>query len=372
MRILAESAGVSISPTEEWLDDMHVSLPHPLFENIRIYLWLCSTHEEKCGRNQLWASRPKGKRKFISADGFQFGWEWLWEQLRRDERRASPLTALTPAALYLDGWAKMNVSLAKAPFHQITLDEGLLHVCTMARIEIPRGEAELYENNPNCFRPVMFKGAPGPLLGMFTARLEKEKEAIMDKKDRIGNAYQGIMSNIALLEYPTAIHDIFVEAFMNRDMHLCKENISGFKTFLRRKLQYFKSWYNAMKKTKGRGASLTFISSRTWLNLRYTVCGFITFAEHVLANYNQDIYIPMLLSNTSFLEALFSHIHSLGGRGALSYPTRIASRNVRGVIEAINKSSSYSAEEYLAEPEIDDKHHTPGAIKELNNEINKR
>jgi hypothetical protein len=61
MRILAESAGVSISPTEEWLDDMHVSLPHPLFENRRIYLWLCSTHEEKCGRNQLWASRPKGK-----------------------------------------------------------------------------------------------------------------------------------------------------------------------------------------------------------------------------------------------------------------------------------------------------------------------
>jgi hypothetical protein len=182
------------------------------------------------------------------------------------------------------------MSLAKAPFHQISLDEGLLqHVCMMARIEIPRGEAELYENNPNCFWPVMFKGARGPLLGMFTARLEKAKEAITDKKDRIGNAYQGIMSNIALLEYQTAtIHDIFVKVFMNRDMHLCKENISGFKTFLRSKLQYFKSWYNAMKIRKGRGASLTFISSRTWLN-RYTVCGFIAFAKHVLANYNQDI-----------------------------------------------------------------------------------
>jgi hypothetical protein len=44
---------------------------------------------------------------------------------------------------------------------------------------------------------------------------------------------------------------------------------------------------------------------------------------------------------------------------------------VRGAIEAIDNSSSYSTEKYLAEPEIDDKCHTPGAIKELNNEINK-
>jgi hypothetical protein len=109
-------------------------------------------------------------------------------------------------------------------------------------------------------------------------------------------------------------------------------------------MQYFKNWYNAMKRRKDKGAAYTFISMPTWLNLRYTVCGFIGFAECILANSKYDIYIPMLLSNTSFLEALFSHIRSLGGRDARSYP----------------------------EPEIDDQRHTPGAIKELNKDIEKR
>jgi hypothetical protein len=45
---------------------------------------------------------------------------------------------------------------------------------------------------------------------------------------------------------------------------------------------------------------------------------------------------------------------------------------VRGAIQAIDKSSSYSLEEYLPEPEIDDQRHTPGAIKELNKDIEKR
>jgi hypothetical protein len=72
---------------------------------------------------------------------------------------------LTPAALYLNGWAKMNASLVKAPFHQITLDKGLKYVCSTAGIEMPWGQPDLYENNPNnCFQPTMFKGTKGPLL----------------------------------------------------------------------------------------------------------------------------------------------------------------------------------------------------------------
>ncbi len=128
-----------------------------------------------------------------------------------------------------------------------------------------------------------------------------------------------------------------------------------------------------MKRRKDKGAMYTFILMPNWINLQYTVCGFFGFAECILANSKYDIYIPMLLSNTSFLEALFSHICSLGGRDARSYPTRIASCNVRGAIQAIDKSLSYSLEEYLPEPEIaDDQCHTPGAIKELNKDIEKR
>jgi hypothetical protein len=45
---------------------------------------------------------------------------------------------------------------------------------------------------------------------------------------------------------------------------------------------------------------------------------------------------------------------------------------VRDAIKAIEKSSSYSANEYLPEPEIEDMRHTPGAIRELNKDIEKR
>ena len=77
----------------------------------------------------------------------------------------------------------------------------------------------------------------------------------------------------------------------------------------------------------------------------------------------------MLLSNTSFIEALFSYICSLSSCNARSYPTQIASRGMRETIKAIEKSSSYSANEYLPEPEMEDMHHTPCAIMKLNKDI---
>ncbi len=157
MKIISASAGESILPTEEWLNDSRISLLHPLFEDRCIYLWLCSTHEVKCGQTQMWASRPKGKQNFISVDGFPFWWSLLWDQLHWDKRQGLPLTALTPAALYLDGWAKMNTSLAKAPFHQITLDEGLEYICTATGVDIPRGQVSIYVNNTSCFHFIMFK-----------------------------------------------------------------------------------------------------------------------------------------------------------------------------------------------------------------------
>lgn len=167
----------------------------------------------------------------------------------------------------------------------------------------------------------MFKGTKGPLLRMFAAQLENVKAAVMAKKDALGNKYQAIMSNVALLEYQTVTHDIFVDIFMNRDIHLCKANISGFKAYLQNRLQFFKNWYESTKRRGSKGAQYAFISTQTWTNLIFTVCGFISFSEYILANSKNDIYIPMLLSNTSFIEALFSYIRSLGSHDARSYPS---------------------------------------------------
>jgi hypothetical protein len=127
---------LSVLPTQriphslEWLDITYLSCVHPIDQWRRLFFWLCSTHQLKNVRGQLWTSRIAGKRGFVSADGCIFGWDWLMLQHDRDKVRPSPETSLRDLAMYLDGWAKMNVSLAKAPFQINTLSEGLNHIPT--------------------------------------------------------------------------------------------------------------------------------------------------------------------------------------------------------------------------------------------------
>jgi hypothetical protein len=181
------------------------------------------------------------------------------------------------------------------------------------------------------------------------------------------------MSEVALLEYQAVVHEIFIELLMNSDMHFCPENISELKAYLQMKMEYFTVWHEAMSKGKvnNEKANLTFISTQTWVNLRFAICGFIGFAEYVLQNNRpEDVqYVPVLYSNTSNIESTFSHMKSLGGRDAQSYQTRIASRSVSDSITAISKSSSYSVGEYLPEQDIQDGHDHPALIKSMNQEL---
>jgi hypothetical protein len=63
----------------------------------------------------------------------------------------------------------------------------------------------------------------------------------------------------------------------------------------------------------------------------------------------------MLFSNTSFIEATFSHIRSLGGCDAATFKTQLASHHMRSCMKAfVDHSASYSQHEFLSEQEIDD------------------
>jgi hypothetical protein len=182
--------------------------------------------------------------------------------------------------------------------------------------------------------------------------------------------FNGIMSEVALFEYQAVVHEIFIKLLMNSDIHFCRENILELKAYLQMKMEYFTVWREAMSKRKvnNEKANLTFISKQTWVNLQFTICGFIGFAEYALQNNRpEDVqYVPVLYSNTSNIESTFSHMKSLGGRDAQSYQTRIASRSVSDSITAISKSSSYSVGEYLPEQHIQDGHDHPALMKSMN------
>jgi hypothetical protein len=355
MKIISEMNGATLVPAEGWVAEEYISLIHPIDPTRRLFLWLCSTHQLKSIRNQLWTSRNSGKRSFVSADGYPFGWDLLKEQLDRDKTRGSPHTHLTDASLLLDGWAKMSVAFAKAPFRERTVCEALGHICYLADVPLPKGDEMIYESNKACCRPLLWTpfGAKrhNKLIGMLTVRVAEAKAAIIAKKDELDNAFPSIMSKVALLEYQCVTQDLFVDVYMNAELHFCRENINPLKKFIQSKMNYFKNWYDAMAKRQETSADLTFLASTTWTNLRIQVCGFIGFAEHVLNKVSeQDVkYIPMLLSNTSNLESTFSHVRSLGGRDAQSYKTRIASRSNSRSIDAVRRSSSYSESETLPE-----------------------
>jgi hypothetical protein len=152
---------------------------------------------------------------------------------------------------------------------------------------------------------------------MFSARLAVAKSAILNKHTSLGSTFNGIMSKVALLEYQAVVHEIFIALLMNSDMHFCWENILELKAYLQMKMEYFTVWHEAMSKRKvnNEKADLTFISTQTWVNLRFTICGFVGFAEYILQNNRpEDVqYIPLLYSNTSDIKSTFSHMKSLGG-----------------------------------------------------------
>jgi hypothetical protein len=163
MKILSDT-DMEIPNDQEWLDERYVSMKHPLDHSRRIFFWLCSTHQIKSMRNQLWTSRNNGKCHFLSPDGFPFGWEGVGEQFNREETRGTKISKLVLGAILLDGWAKMNVHYAKSVFAWDTLAEAVeYYICTEANLNVPILEENLYEGNVDCFCTMLWKGQRGPL-----------------------------------------------------------------------------------------------------------------------------------------------------------------------------------------------------------------
>lgn len=176
------------------------------------------------------------------------------------------------------------------------------------------------------------------------------------------------MCQLATTTYQIAIHELFIEVLMKRDMHFCLSNISSFEIYLTEKMTYFEKWKLSCK---GKKAS-NFLAPVTWQNLKMSVYGFIGYAKQVLTNRLAN-YVPMLHSNTSALEATFSAIQSLGGQNAASYKSRIGCRSATDACRVVNKSKSYNSEDILENEDLKIKNYDKCVIRGLNQEIdNKR
>lgn len=132
-------------------------------------------------------------------------------------------------------------------------------------------------------------------------------------------------------------------------------------------MKFFEYWKLSRK---GQPAS-NFLAPGTWQNLKLCVYGFVGYARHTLENTN-TLYIPILHSNTSAIEATFSSIQSLGGRNALSYESRVGCRSATDASTAVDKGRMYASSDTLADNQFQTNTWDFSAIQGVNNDNTKK
>ena len=110
-----------------WPNTACLSLVNHMCLERCISTWHCSTHGAKAMRNSLYRSQESGTKNFRRKDGVNFGWDQIFDIYKRDEEGCKQglarRTDMTQQSAKLDHWSVMNVSLAKAPFKEKTINE---------------------------------------------------------------------------------------------------------------------------------------------------------------------------------------------------------------------------------------------------------
>jgi len=296
--------GESIPASLLWPKDQ-VTCINPIEPNLNLHTWSCSTHGLKNVRSQMEMSRRNGSgsRQFLTAEGDNFGWGVVRDAYNRDKEREKKgvafLTTLSAQAVELDSFSKMNASLAKQPFSDKTLS-AILEYCRDI-IGCKRLEKE-------CFRikkTMAYKSAgSGEKLRML---LQVLLDLPREKRIPIGG-------DLAYLEFAVSVHCIYIQRFMSTHWGLTLKTIAHEEEKVKESLMYFETWRLATIAYKAEDVSITrkhrerfFLSTQTYRNMKFGLCGFFQYAQDVLHHPSGRIwYVNSGHSNTSALESRFS------------------------------------------------------------------
>jgi len=146
-------------------------------------------------------------------------------------------------------------------------------------------------------------------------------------------------TELATIEYCTHVAIIFTETLMNSELSLSLDNFEKRKNLVQQSMKYFEEW---KQETDSAHNGRAFLSMITYSNLCICVSGFFEYARMVLESGME--YVPMLHSNTSTLEALFSTVHSMKKESPRDYAKAISTINAGSETVAIhgNRCKSYS------------------------------
>ena len=161
----------------------------------------------------------------------------------------------------------------------------------------------------------------GDLLDEFLEEEDGEDDALVEIDERNVNttnvrfetaqenaSNDTLENDIATLLYMVHIQALFHDLFMCKREKITKDNCDVVENLVKGYFKYFEDWKRAQLKLKKAGYKeweKTCLAHQTWKNLRFGFCGFFHFAKYMVEHRGVK-YVPMLLSNSSSLEARFS------------------------------------------------------------------
>jgi len=309
-----------------WLSDDSILIQNPAVPSRNIALWFCTTHQLKNMRNALLnTASTMSKRAFIN-DGTPMTWQIIEETYKADCRLSSPITSLTKSSVFPDGWNKMNVSAAKAPFLFDTISAMMMNVAVA-----------LDCSDENFMTDIMNHDIP---------TIYKDRLSILRLYQNLyGDAITA--TKIRTVEYCVHVAIIFNETLMNRNVYIDSKNILKHESNLRQSLKFFEDWKNSC--TNSTDANNNFLPMITYNNLRIAVCGFLAYTRMVVLDgviqTGIKIFVPALHSNTSSLELWFSLVRSMLKDNTRAYATAVSTQNAASSVVTIKgtRNKSYSA-----------------------------
>ena len=212
-----------------------------------IALCLCMTHGLKAFRNTLFMSKNKGSRQLKSIDNVNFGWKSITETYKRDVEHTkfncAQLTDLNIENIDPSGWSKMNVSHAKAPFLEKTINAMFNYL------------EETLE--------VSFSSSSG----MYFDGTFDENKSFFDKYCQRLDILRPIINNLptndsrrqhfCTLEYSVHISNIFNHGFLDKTCHVTTRNIDEIESRMGKSLLFLINGGNMWKKRRRYRRSIT-------------------------------------------------------------------------------------------------------------------
>jgi hypothetical protein len=302
-------------------------------------------------RNQLMASRSGGVKAFMSPVPLTpICWEAVQDQYKRDSARPLQLSGLTLEAVEPDHWGVMSVGLAKKPFDDKTVQEGINFCKSVLGVQQcqPATDAERALFLP-C-RQDMTK-----LNGSLTHKVAGLMNLPWPNPQETPNP-------LPTLQYQAVVDELFNSLFLNFQERITAKNIDAVEKFVKAKLVYFSEGRARQlhaKALKDPEYTRYFLAPETWKNLRLFLSGFLRYCRYIIGYMKNkypdlDYYVPALLSTSSCLESYFSHVRGMAPikMDAFGYACSSTGINLQHSV-SLMQASSYDPKDVLAMESLD-------------------